>query len=357
MPHRILYIVNPISGTQRKLHIAEQALSLTSREVYSEVALRETAYAGHAEHLAREAVDEGFDVVVAVGGDGTVNEVGRALVHTDTALAVLPCGSGNGLARHIGMPLNAKEAIRIINQHVVHTLDYGVINAHPFFCTCGVGFDAFICERFARAGSRGLKTYVENTLRAGLTYSPQTYSIEIDAYEPHKANPQQLHNCKAFLIACANASQYGNDAMIAPFASMKDGLMDVVLITPFKTYEAPQVALQLFQGTLMHNNHVQTYRTHRLHITREGEGVAHCDGDPFVTGNELDIHIEPAGLHVVVNAHKKRRHQNNLLHRSSSWLPQLMRELKQSQDLLLRQTEEDIKKLTEAWKEKFKNGG
>ena len=177
MKQKILYLINPISGTQRKKGIALLAETLTNRDLY-EVELSYTEYAGHATELTKAAVDRGIDVVVAVGGDGTVNEVGRALVHTDTALAIIPCGSGNGLARHLRIPLSPRKAIDIINQGFVQALDYGTINDCPFFCTCGVGFDAFISQKFASAGKRGLLTYVENTLKSGLQYKPQTYIIE-----------------------------------------------------------------------------------------------------------------------------------------------------------------------------------
>ena len=172
MKKSIVYIVNPISGTQRKRRVAELALELTDREVFEEPRVLQTEHAGHAEELARRAVEEGVNVVVAVGGDGTVNEVGRALVHTDTALAIVPCGSGNGLARHLDIPLAPKGAIEIINRAVIHTLDFGRINEHPFFCTCGIGFDAYVSQKFAEAGKRGFKTYVENTLFSGFSYKP-----------------------------------------------------------------------------------------------------------------------------------------------------------------------------------------
>ena len=148
MKKKILYIINPISGTQRKQGIANLVEKLTDTQVF-DLAVEKTQYAGHATIIAQQAARDGVDVVVAVGGDGTVNEVGRALVNSNTAMGIIPCGSGNGLARHLGIPLNAKKAIAIINACVVHKLDYGTINDRPFFCTCGVGFDAFISEKSA----------------------------------------------------------------------------------------------------------------------------------------------------------------------------------------------------------------
>lgn len=337
MKKKILYIVNPISGTQRKQNITKLAQENTDREIY-DVEIRETQYAGHATKIAQEAAAEGVNIVVAVGGDGTVNEVGRALVHTQTALGIVPCGSGNGLARHLCVPLNPAKAIELINQGSIKSLDYGTINDRPFFCTCGVGFDAFISERFASSEKRGLLTYVENTLKSGLQYKPQVYTIEDE-------NGTETFN--AFLIACANASQYGNDAFIAPEASMKDGLMDVVVMEPFNALEAPQVALQLFSGTLPNNSHVKTFRTSHLRIRREGDGIAHYDGDPFWTGSEIDVKLHPSSFKVVINPNKKYEPLpsdlpiKNLL----QLIPDFFNEWKRVPENLINKTGRDLKRL------------
>ena len=251
-----------------------------------------TEYAGHAALLAKEYAARGFDIVVAVGGDGTVNEVARSLTHTQTALGILPCGSGNGLARHLCLPLDMRKAIGIINRAQIETFDYGVINNLPFFCTCGMGFDAFISLKFAEAGKRGPITYVENVLREGLKYRPETYEVIDDSGK---------HSYQAFLIACANASQYGNNAYIAPGATMKDGLMDVIIMEPFDALEAPQIAADLFMKTLTNNSKIKTFRTNQLHIHRSTPGAIHYDGDPVMTGTDIDVHMEHMGLKIVTN--------------------------------------------------------
>lgn len=160
----------------------------------------ETQYAGQAEEMSREAAKEGIDVVVAIGGDGTVNEVARGITHTSTALGIIPCGSGNGLARHLLIPINIKKSLEIINACEIHDLDYGNINGHDFFCTCGMGFDAFISFKFAEAGKRGPITYVQQVLETGIKYKPQTYELSTD---------EDTKTYKAFLVTCANASQRG----------------------------------------------------------------------------------------------------------------------------------------------------
>ena len=288
---RIIFIVNPISGTASKEHIPEQIAEVMDAERF-DCEVRFTEYRGHAAEIAREAAKDGADVVVAVGGDGTVNEVARSLVHTDTALGIIPCGSGNGLARHLCIPLNVTKALELINTCQIEAFDYGVINGLPFFCTCGMGFDAFISLKFAEAGKRGPITYVENVLKEGLKYKPETYEIVDDT---------GTSRYKAFLIACANASQYGNNAYIAPGATMKDGEMDVIIMEPFTALDAPQIAADLFMKTLGNNSKIKTFRTRSLHIHRKEPGAIHYDGDPIMTDNDIDVRIEHLGIKIVAN--------------------------------------------------------
>lgn len=189
----IVFITNPISGTISKAGIPELVEVHLDHARFS-YEFVSTQYAGHATLLAQEAAARGADIVCAIGGDGTVNEVGRGLLGTETAMAILPCGSGNGLARHLMLPMDLKRCLDIINLDTVETLDSGVINGHPFFCTCGMGFDAFISMKFAEAGKRGLMTYVEQMLREGLSYKPETYEIE---------DEMGSKTYKAFLISAA----------------------------------------------------------------------------------------------------------------------------------------------------------
>lgn len=292
---KILFIVNPISGTSDKRHIIDLIPEFLDVRLF-DYRICETRHRGHAAELASEAARLQTDVVVAVGGDGTVNEVARSLVHTETALGIIPCGSGNGLARHLYIPMNPDGALRVLAECRIERLDYCKIGDTPFFCTCGVGFDAFISDRFARSHRRGLLSYIENTLKEGLLYKPETYEITIDG-------ERQVFN--AFLIACANASQYGNNVYIAPNASMSDGLMDVTLMEPFTVLEAPQIAIQLFNKTIAQNSHIRTFRCRNLHIRRSKPGVIHFDGDPQQAGEELDVQLVPQGISMVVNSREQ----------------------------------------------------
>ena len=307
----ITFVINPISGTHSKEGLPDLIDKLLDKELF-DYTVRFTEYRGHAGEIARQCAAEHEDIVAAVGGDGTVNEVAAALTHTNTALAIIPSGSGNGLARHLCIPLDFAKAISIINHCQIEPLDYGVINDLPFFCTCGMGFDAFISLKFAEAGKRGAVTYIENVLKEGLRYKPETYEIVDD---------QGAVNYKAFLIACANASQYGNNAYIAPGATMKDGEMDVIVMEPFSVMDAPQIAADLFMKTLSNNSKIKTFRTKSIHIRRSEPGAIHYDGDPIMTGCDIDVHIEHLGIHIVTNPHvtEDKAQPNQLLNAFSDF--------------------------------------
>ena len=291
MKKKAVFVINLISGTQNKAGIPEMIEKNIDHDKF-DIECVVTQYAGHASEIASRAKDAGTDVVVAVGGDGTVNEVARAIVHSHTALGIMPCGSGNGLARHLLLPMNLKKSIDIINHCEIRALDYGVINGFPFFCTCGMGFDAFVSQKFAEAGKRGPVTYVENVLREGLKYKPETYILQDE-------NGTITH--EAFLISCANASQYGNNAYIAPQASMSDGLMDVIIMEPFDVLEAPQISIDMFNKTLDKSSKIKTFRCKKLHIHRSKPGVIHYDGDPVMTGEDIDVELQPGGINIIVN--------------------------------------------------------
>lgn len=269
-----------------------------------------TQRAGHAVEIAAHEAANKTDIVVAVGGDGTINEVARSLVHTNTALAIVPMGSGNGLARHLQIPMEVRKALQLINDGVEEIIDYGKINGTPFFCTCGVGFDAFVSVKFAESGKRGPLTYLEKTLTESLKYQPETYELETE---------DGTRKYKAFLIACGNASQYGNNAYIAPNATITDGLLDVTILEPFTVLDAPSLSFQLFNKTIDQNSRIKTFRCKRLKIHRNAAGAVHYDGDPMMTGADIEVEVITNGLRVIV-PQVTRTGSPNVLDRAADYI-------------------------------------
>lgn len=287
---RILAIINPVSGTSNKDKIPRLIDTVVDHD-QNDVSIIATEYAGHAREIATDAVKDGFDVVVAIGGDGTVNEVGSSLCGTSTALAIVPCGSGNGLARHLRISMNASRALQVLNNGVVGEFDFCTVNDKPFFCTCGMGFDAKVSDKFANEGTRGFITYIKTTLAEYIKYKPQRYIIDIDG--------ERLEE-KAFVIACCNAAQYGNNAYIAPRASMQDGLIDVTVMHPFNIVQSPLIGARLFLRQLGHDHHVSIYRGKHVVIERDHDDVMHIDGDPLMMPARLEIKNRQRGIRILV---------------------------------------------------------
>ena len=277
----MLFIINPISGKGRKAkilaHLKENGLKVVCTE-----------YAGHAEVLAREASEQ---VIVAIGGDGTVNEVARGIVGTDKVLGIIPCGSGDGLALHLGISRNYKHAIKTILKGNVQKIDSGLINDRPFFSVCGTGFDAVVSERFAKSGKRGLKKYIELGLKTWREYAPEKYKVEID---------ETAFEIEASLLTIGNSSQWGNNAKIAPLADISDGVLDMTVVDRFSMIEMPTLAFLLMTGGLDKNSRVHCYRGRHIKISRPSGGPAHADGDWFSAGTELEVRILPHSLNVLV---------------------------------------------------------
>ena len=287
---KVQAIINPISGVGSKRKIPKMIEGICSKKNCS-LNISFTEYAGHASELTRQAIEEGAEYILAVGGEGTVNEIARAMIHSNAILGIIPKGSGNGLARELHIPMDVKRAIDLIAKGHVTTIDCCRANGQVFFCTCGVGFDAFVSLKFAHAGKRGLLTYLEKTLQESLKYQPETYELKTE---------NGVTKYKAFLIACGNASQYGNNAYIAPQATLTDGLLDVTILEPFTVLDVPSLAFQLFNKTIDQNSRIKTFRCRRLCIRRTAPGVVHFDGDPMETDADVNIELIQRGLRVVV---------------------------------------------------------
>lgn len=288
----IAFIVNPISGTKAKNRVAKLIRELLDTRQFAPTVVA-TEYAGHATQLAQHFAMEDYYAVVAVGGDGTVNEVASGLIGTNTALGIIPNGSGNGFARHLDISTRMNRAIEMLNSSEVINVDYGLVNDIPFFSTFGVGFDAVVAHDFADS-SRGLKGYVQSIFKDLFQYKPETYHLEGEGIDL---------TTTAFLINFANAGQWGYDAYIAPKASVQDGWLDVAVVTEFPMTAAAGLALSLFTKDIDENLYMNTIRAKELTLTRTSVGAAHIDGTPTTMPDKLHIKIVEDGLKVLV---KKR---------------------------------------------------
>jgi YegS/Rv2252/BmrU family lipid kinase len=285
---RLQLIINPISGTLSKdgmQAVVEQRLGKCGFEVHTFF----TEAPGHATRLASQAARDGFYGVLACGGDGTVNEIARALCGTTTALGIIPTGSGNGLARHIEIPVDVESSLDVIAEDRIVNCDYGTAEGTPFFCTFGMGFDAAVSERFARQRRRGLMMYLKSAVDEFVTYSPERYTI--------MANNQVITE-EAFLVVCCNASQYGNNAFIAPEASITDGLLDITIIQKGNPLTRALVGLDMMTGLIGNNALIHSFRAPAATIIRANSGYAHIDGDPCTMPDRINVECHPGQLRI-----------------------------------------------------------
>ncbi|MDP2138879.1 MAG: diacylglycerol kinase family lipid kinase [Candidatus Didemnitutus sp.] len=287
-----LLIFNPASGhNRRKPQFRAQLTEFAERNA-QQVMLSPTSGPGHATELARAAVDAGFACVAAVGGDGTVNEVARGLIGTEVALGLVPCGSGNGFARHLGIPLQPTRALNLLvsPQKRMARIDTGTANGHPFVNVMGCGFDAELSQRFNQLQRRGLAAYAVATLRAYREATIETYRLTCG---------NESVELPALLVAVANGSQYGNNARIARHAKIDDGLLDLVAVRPLG-FGLPEFAARLFLGRLQPSRFVHGRRGTTFTIERTSAGLFHTDGEWRDAAATIEVDVLPASLAVVL---------------------------------------------------------
>ena len=285
----ILFIINPISGGKDKLKIPGLIDANLDRSKFN-ANYSFTEYIGHASEIAEEAASKNFDIIVAVGGDGTINEIGTKVMQQNKILGILPFGSGNGLSRFLKIPMNTTQAIKVINDCKVRVIDTARFNDKCFFNMAGMGFDAHISSVFAGNKSRGLSGYLKLGFKEMLNYKPQTYHIYIDGKEYIRT---------AFVVSVANSSQYGNNAHIAPNASITDGLLDVCIIKEFPIYKIPVLAYHMLNGSADQSNMVEIIQGREIRIQRMSNDAIHIDGEPFFMGKEINVSIAPLSLNII----------------------------------------------------------
>ena len=290
---KIRFILNPRSGrNRRRLWLASYIRNfITDHRLDASLVI--TARPGHATQLARSALADGCDRIIAVGGDGTMNEIAQVLLHSRVALGLVPCGSGNGLALHLGLPGRLQSALELAAapSAVIAAIDTGNANGHPFFNAMGCGFDAEISERFNLLERRGLPAYARTGFAAFRQRRNQLVTI---------CSGSRHHTLDTLLIAVANSDQYGNNARIAPGARVDDGELNLVAVSPIGIFSALPLLARLFSGQLLGSPRILHLRNNRFVIERTTAGLIHTDGETHRTNARIEVTVCPRSLHLVL---------------------------------------------------------
>ncbi|MCW3075540.1 MAG: hypothetical protein JWO32_149 [Bacteroidetes bacterium] len=289
MPRKILFIVNPNAGKKMSALIIDTIRNEFPQNIYYHIAIWENK--SHFNEITLALREQGYTDAVAVGGDGTVNQVAKSILGTGITLGIVPTGSGNGLARSLGLSMDIEKVIHQIAVGKTALIDNGMVNGIPFFCTSGVGFDAHIGHLFASSEKRGLKSYIQIILREIFKYRAKNYVLKFDGQEIKR---------KAFLITVANAGQYGNDFYIAPQANMQDGIFHVSVLRPFHFFHAPGLLIKLLRRKAHTSKLIETHIASRISIIREEKDTVHFDGEPSLAEREVVYECRPGSLKVII---------------------------------------------------------
>lgn len=287
---KIIFIINPISGVIRKNCIEDQIIKYLDVEKYNYL-IYKTEYAKHAIKLAKKAVDEKADIIVAVGGDGSINEIINGIKGSDIKLAIIPLGSGNGLARFLKIPFQVKEAIHLINRGNTKSIDTISINEIDFVSIAGLGFDALVAKKFAKYHKRGFWSYFKIATREYQTYRPKKYTLHING---------EVIITRALMIVFANSDQFGYNTAIAPDAKIDDGLMDVCIVKKIPMYQTPFFLHMLFMKQLDKTSYIDIIKTKEVSIERKKNRVVNIDGEPIKLSKDLDLRVNHLALKVIV---------------------------------------------------------
>ncbi|MCB9334734.1 MAG: YegS/Rv2252/BmrU family lipid kinase [Flavobacteriales bacterium] len=289
---KILFIVNPISGTGKQKNIEHLINSAIDNSKF-EVNIKYTEFAGHAQTIVKNEHPH-FDIIVAVGGDGSVHEVGTSLINTNTTLGIIPAGSGNGLARHLKIPMNITKALSFINSissSNYKKIDTIKLNDDYFLGTAGIGFDAHIGWKFATAPKRGFWSYIKITFKEFFSYQEQSYQLTVD---------DKKHELTALLITIANSNQYGNNAFISPNSKLDDGYFRVIALKKFPLFYAPLLVYQLFTKKITQSRFITELKGKKLTFSPPSPEM-HLDGEPIRIEKEINIEVLPQSLNIISN--------------------------------------------------------
>ncbi len=291
---QILFIINPVSGMHRRIRLTEAVKRYINKKIFIPE-IKETKYAGHAVELSREAVEKKVDIVVAVGGDGTINEVASQIIGSETVLGIIPQGSGNGLARHLGIPRMIPGAMRLINHQRVTEIDTATINGIPFVSIAGVGFDALVAKLFAKGERRGFFSYAHLISTNFLHYKPKKYRVEFEDGTVLKK--------RAFFISFANSNQFGYNTAIAPNARLRDGKLDIILVQKPGIFELPLIANLLLLRAIDKSRYVESYRSGHFWVSQKKNRVVNVDGEARKISKDMEIKVHPLSLKVIIPNH------------------------------------------------------
>jgi len=288
---RIYFIINPISGKKRIRDVSKLIHSNLDEDRF-DIEIKYTKAAGHAKQLSKEAVDDKTDIIVAVGGDGTINEVASEMINTDVVLGIIPRGSGNGLARHLGIPRSVHKALKLINTGHFMQVDTATINGKPYVSIAGIGFDALVAREFAKNKQRGFLTYFNIIASRFMSYEPKKYQLIFD-----EGNSIDI---KAFFISFANSNQFGYNTTIAPNAKLNDGKLDICIVNKPAVFKIPRIANLLLLNRIDESDEVRIIQTKGLSVKRKKNRVVNVDGEPIKLDKNLRVKINPLSLKVII---------------------------------------------------------
>ncbi len=284
---KILFIVNPSAGKKRNLDLKE---FIEKHFDFPDYTVAVSSSLQYFEEIKQKAMTENYTDVIACGGDGTVNKVATFACQHNLKLGILPLGSGNGLARSVKISMDLKKALHQVKAGKTMKIDGGVMNGNLFFCASGMGFDAYIAALFEKTEGRGLWGYIRLIWKEFFSYKPENYILNFDGKEINKP---------AFVLACCNSGQYGNDFYIAPTASMTDGKITVSILKPFSKWLTPYVILKVVLKKTHTLKWVETYHAADVKITREKKGSVHLDGEPHEEGIGVHYTVKPLALNII----------------------------------------------------------
>ena len=292
MKKKIIFIVNPISGHHNKNHFPNLVESSIDKNKY-DYTIVFTEYANHATELTMKAIEDGYEYIAAVGGDGTINEVAKCMIGKEQTLVIIPFGSGNGLARHLGLPFKVEKLVKdVINNGRRYKIDTATMNGVPFISLGGIGFDAMIADYFAKDENRGFLTYAKLITEKYPNYRQKEYTLILD--------DKTTIECKPFFVTFANSSQFGYNAEISPKASVQDGLLDVCIFKKPNILEVPIVATYFLAKQIDKSNFIDIYKAKKIQVFRKVDEVANVDGEPIEMSKDIIVEIKPLSLNILL---------------------------------------------------------